>query len=313
MWASGLRGDFVLKRLFVVVLLLALPASLCAYAQTCPPPVQPAETVKPPIGHVTFSNDTFLPQEKEQEIVKQLRDDDVDPKALARSVSSLADEAAERVRAAFEDDGYFKARVDAKAVPDANRHLYDIAVHIRSVGRQYRLGDLTVSKATWFPTQQLRDLFLVQRGEVFSRTKIAKGLEALRQLYGSQGFVNFTPVPNTEFDDASGIANLIIDVDEGKQFHFHNVSVLGVDADTEERVLSEIDLKPGDIFDSVDWERSLVKIRELVRPPALSVEDRQDEENGWVNAVLDFRLCPPISISGESTIPPQGMPSPEPH
>jgi surface antigen-like variable number repeat protein len=312
MWAFGLRGDFVLKRLFLVVVLLPLPADLCA--QACPPPVVPAKTVEAPIGHVTFSNDAFLPPEKEQEIVKQLRDDGVDPNAIAKSVSSLADEAAERVREAFQDDGYFKVQVDAKAIPDATAHLYDIAVQIRNVGRQYRLGDLTVSRATWFPQQQLRDLFSVQRGEVFSSEEIAKGLEELGQLYGSEGFINSTPVPNTEFDDAGGIANLNIDVDEGKQFRLRSVSVLGLDADTEERVLSEIDLKSGDIFDSAIWERSLQKIRELVRIPTLTVADlRLDEENGGVNAVLDFRPCPPISISAESTIPLRRAPSPNQH
>lgn len=312
MWAFGLRGDFVLKRLFLVVVLLPLPADLCA--QACPPPVVPAKTVEAPIGHVTFSNDAFLPPEKEQEIVKQLRDDGVDPKALSKNISSLAGEAAERVRAAFQDDGYFKVQVHAKATPDETGRQYDIAVRIRNVGRQYRLGDLTLTKATWFPQQQLADLFPVQRGEVFSREKIAKGLEALRQLYGSQGFINFTPVPNTEFDDASGIANLIIDVDEGKQFRLREVSVLGLDSETEERVLSEIDMKSGDIFDSTDWDRSLAKIRDLVRAPALTAADRRlDEENGGVNAVLDFRPCPPISISVESTIPLRGMPSTERH
>jgi outer membrane protein assembly factor BamA len=308
MWVPGFRGDSVLKRLVLIVFLLPLPASLSA--QACPPPVQASTAIKAPIGHVTFSNDTFLPQEKEEEIVRQLRDDDVDPNVLDKNAFSLADEAAERVRAAFQDDGYFKAQVEAKATPDETRHLYDIAVQIRNVGRQYRLGDLTVTKATWFPAQQLRDLFSIQRGEVFSREKIAKGLEALRQLYGSQGFINSTPMPNTEFDDTSGIANLNIDVDEGKQFRLHSVSVIGLDAGAEERVLSEINLKSGDIFDSEDWERSLVKIRELVRVPVLAVADRRlAEEDGGVNAVLDFRPCPSFSLSVESTIPLRRMPS----
>jgi outer membrane protein assembly factor BamA len=219
------------KRLLWFICFIPLPHLLLG--QQCAPPVKFAQTLKAPIGQVTFLNDELLSQDTEAELVKQIRNNAVTLTAVETDMSSIAEEAAERARAAYQDEGYFKAEVNAKALPIVtDKHLYDIVIQILTVGKQYRLEDLNIAKATSFPTQQLRDLFPIQRGEIFSREKIAAGLEALRRLYGSQGYINYTGVPDTEFDDDKATANLNINVDEGRQFLLRSVEALGVDSDT---------------------------------------------------------------------------------
>ena len=286
----------MLKRLLWLLCFLPLPCAL--QGQACVPAVKFVQTIKAPIHNVTFTNDAIFPQEKEDEIAKRLREEKVRPDALDKDVSSMADEAAERARAAYQDIGYFKVQVEGKAVPVAtNPPQYDITIQTRFVGQQYRLGDLTIVKTASFPTQQLRDLFPIQRGEVFSREKIAKGLEGLRGLYGAEGYINFTAVPDTEFDDESGNINLNIDIDEGKQFRVRSVEILGLDSEVEARVLMDIDLKPGDIYSSEVWERSLLKFHDLARNPGPNAFDKRlDERDGWVDVVLDFRKPPDCPI-----------------
>ena len=64
-------------------------------------------------------------------------------------------------------------------------------------------------------------------GDIFSREKIAKGLENLRKAYGEAGYINFTSVPDTKFDDEKKIVDLVIDVDEGKQFYVRRIEFQG--------------------------------------------------------------------------------------
>jgi len=305
----------MLKRLLWVICVVPLPHLL--HGQQCARPVKIAQTLKAPIRQVTFLNDELLSQDKEAEIVKRVRDNTIDSIAVAKGVSSIAEEAAEGARAAYQDDGYFKVEVKAKAVRAAtDKHLYDIVIRILTVGKQYRLGDLNIANATSFQTQQLRDLFPIQRDEIFSREKLAAGLEALRRLYGSQGYINYTDVPVTEFDDDNAIANLTIDADEGKQFRLRSVEVLGVDAETKARVLSDLAVKPGDIYTAQLWERSLLKFGDVAQDPDPNiVNKRLDERNGWVDMVLDFRKRPPcpIDLSVDSAITFRQTPSAEQH
>jgi outer membrane protein assembly factor BamA len=77
--------------------------------------------------------------------------------------------------------------------------------------------------------KRLRALFPINDGEVFSREKIAKGLENLQKAYGEFGFANYTGVPATTFDDEQNVAFLRIDADEGRQFIVGSINILGLD------------------------------------------------------------------------------------
>ena len=55
----------------------------------------------------------------------------------------------------------------------------------------------------FFSVDELRGQFPIADGDIVHVDKIRKGLEDLRRLYVSQGFIDFTPVSNTETDDAS--------------------------------------------------------------------------------------------------------------
>jgi len=119
------------------------------------------------------------------------------------SPEGVASEVAERVRAAWQNRGYFKVEVqeDAKTLtsgPGTNR----IAVAVQVVeGPQYRLEKITFKNNRAISNAHaLRSLFPIKDGDVFSREQIAKGLETLRNAYGDMGYINLTSIPNTHLD-----------------------------------------------------------------------------------------------------------------
>jgi hypothetical protein len=312
----------VVRFLTFAACLLSLIVStvVSTQAQTCQPDRAVIPVPRVSIRKLIFRNARVLSAQDQRLILKALRAEGPvgadGPQELGRrdqglavedGASSVAEEAAERVRAAYQNVGYFKVQVDGKAVrvPTDSLGRYDIVVRVLSAGEQYRLGDLKIVNAVQFAAPQLGDLFPIQRGEIFSREKIAAGLEALRRLYGSQGYINYAGVPETELDDDNAVANLTINADEGKQFRLRSVEVLGVDAETKARVLSDLAMKPGDIYTAKLWVRSLLKFGDVAQhsDPNI-VNKRLDERNGWVDLVLDFRKRPtcPIDLSVDSAI-----------
>ena len=285
------------KRLLLFTCCFPLLGSL--HAQNCVLPVK--ATQRAPIVGVAFRDAPLLSVEDQEEITTAATEQQSAEPWSKAGVAKVAEEAAERTRAAYQNMGYFKVVVTGKALLVASDPLgrYNIAIRIVDQGIQYRLDDLNIVGATVFSEVQLRDLFPIQRGEIFSRKKIAEGLEALRHLYGSRGYLNYTGVPQTEFDDASGTADLEINVDEGKQFRLHSVDVLGTDSETKDRVLDDLAMKPGDIFSSEAWERTFMKFSDLAQnPDPNAVNKRLDEQNGWVDMVLDFNKPTRCSYSG---------------
>ena len=208
---------------------------------------------------------------------------------------AVADEIAERTRRSLQDEGYFSAKVDSQALRLTQEPpQYDITVAIQGPVVQFRLGDLQFENAGSFPTNQLRELFAIQQGAIFDREKIIEGLDAIRHFYRTRGYINFTPVPETRLNEQTATANLIINVDEGKQFRFRSLSVLGADPAATQRISEEFSLKPGDVYTPEATEEILFKFPNLVDRENRNVERiKPDERNGLVDLVLDFRKLLP--------------------
>ena len=188
------------------------------------------------------------------------------------------EEDTERVRAEYQNRGYFKANVtDPKTEIHDTGHkgfhipllqsgpgkAVDITMPIEE-GDKYRLGKITFKNNKAISnTAALRSLFPLKDGDIFSREKIAKGLENLRKAYGEYGYINYTGVPSTTFDDEKKLANLEIDIDEGKQFYVRRIEFLGNTTTRDKVIRRELALEEGGVYNSRLWELSLLRLNQL--------------------------------------------------
>jgi Surface antigen variable number repeat len=143
-------------------------------------------------------------------------------------------EIGERIRGAFRDMGYLRAFVDQPklsfpAQTEGNRSA-NIIVKV-DPGAQYRLGEIHFEKANVFPSARLEDLFPLRRGDLFSVTKIGDGLESLRNLYGTEGYINVVATPTPLIDESRRIISLVIFVDEGRPYNFGKLYLEGIEPD----------------------------------------------------------------------------------
>jgi outer membrane protein insertion porin family len=217
------------------------------------------------------------------------------------------EEDTERVRAEYQNRGYFKANVsDPKTEIHDTGHkgphvpliqsgpgkAVDITMPIEE-GDKYRLGKITFKNNKAITnTAALRSLFPLKDGDLFARDKIAKGLEAMRKAYGEFGYINYTGVPNTTFDDDKKLAFLEIDIDEGKQFTVRRIEFVGNTTTRDKVIRRELALEEGSVYSSRAWELSLLRLNQLsyfdqLKPDDNNVTDKKlDEKNGQVDLTL---------------------------
>ena len=69
-----------------------------------------------------------------------------------------------------------------------------------------------------FSPDDLRSMFKLASGDIFSVTKIRQGLDQIHSAYVERRYLNFTSIPNTIIDDSDHVIIVLIDCDEGKQF-----------------------------------------------------------------------------------------------
>ncbi len=214
------------------------------------------------------------------------------------SADGVEEEVIERVRAAWQDRGYFKVQVrgDVKMLTGSPTSSRIAVTALVDEGQQYRLREITFKNNRAISnTRALRNLFPTKDGDVFSRKEIAKGLENLSKAYGQVGYVNFTSIPNTGIDDERELIDLDIDVDEGKQFYVSSVNVLGLGEGAPHNTTEDLLLKPGDVYNQrladlfVENHASLLPTD---ASPNSGIHLRPDEKSGMVAVTFDFRRCP---------------------
>ncbi len=217
------------------------------------------------------------------------------------------EEDTERVRAEYQNRGYFKVLVDepkteihdtghtgfhVPGLQPGQGKSVDITIPIEE-GERYHLGTIIFKNNKAISNAAaLRSLFPMKDGDIFSREKIAKGLENLRKAYGQSGYINFTPVPDTKFDDEKKTVDVIIDVDEGKQFYVRRIEFQGNTTTRDKVIRREIALEEGQVYNSHFWELSLLRLNQLgyfdqLKPDDPNTTERHlDEKAGSVDLTL---------------------------
>ncbi len=277
------------------------------------------------IDAVDFDGPTHVPEEERAQLVESLKrkEFDGDPKWL--------EEFEQQVRGFWQDRGYFKVAVTAQAQPQYGDSTYQhvaVTTHIDE-GPQYRLEQIRFSESSYvsyfdhssvnpghpqlrkrprredegaqpgsatdallLPEPELRQLVPVADGDILVAARIRDGLHALGRAYGSRGYIDFTAIPMFDEDDAHERASLLIQIDEGPQFRYGKITILGLDPGTE-RTLESV-VRPGDVFNETSIDQ-FYEQNKAVLPLDASPADirlRRNSSESTVDATFDFRTCP---------------------
>jgi outer membrane protein insertion porin family len=271
------------------------------------------EGPKVKVGHIRFRGNKHVNDRILRAAMKNLKPIGVPHSIFLENIfaktydATKLEEDTERVRAEYQNRGYFKVLVDdpKTEIHDTGRSGFhipwiqpglgkdvDITMPIEE-GDRYRLGTITFKNNKAITNiAALRTLFPMKDGDIFSREKISKGLENIRKAYGEAGYINFTPVPDTKFDDEKKTVDVIIDVDEGKQFYVRRIEFQGNTTTRDKVIRREIALEEGQIYNSRYWELSLLRLNQLgyfdqLKPDDPNTTERHlDEKNGTVDLTL---------------------------
>jgi outer membrane protein assembly factor BamA len=245
------------------------------------------------IAAVTFSGFLQMSISDQEQIAASIKQ-----RTYRTSLDDVADEALEVAKLGWQDRGYFKAQVNGYTTKLASTpvgQLIALSVHVDE-GMRYRLGRVTFTHNKAISNvKALRALFPIKGGDIFSRKKVAEGLENLRYAYGELGYINFTAVPDVHFDDEHRTISVDVDVSEGRQFYLSSVNVLSLDEQVSEQELKDLLLKRGDVYNQ-RLARLFLEKHAPLQAPGMLLESRihlqADERTATVAVSFDFRSCP---------------------
>jgi outer membrane protein insertion porin family len=150
-----------------------------------------------------------------------------------------------------------------------------------------------------FTSQRLRQEFPMKAGEWFERDKVAAGLEALRKLYGADGFLDYSAIPDTEFG-SNATVSLRLSFDEGPQYHLQKVEILAK-KDLAAKLRLQWKLDEGSVYDHDYVDRYIEENRDLL--PEGFLGERVQVVRDCPEALVDVRIVVDASEDTSKSVP----------
>jgi outer membrane protein insertion porin family len=161
----------------------------------------------------------------------------------------------------YRDQGY----LDVDIPPD--RILYDypkpgrmvITLHVDE-GRQYRIGDITITGCKLYSDAMLKLLLRQKSGMIFRPSKLDKDVTNMEDFYGRSGYletrVRLVRKPNI----ATGNIDIEYQVEESDKFYVESIKIEGNTKTKTIVIIRELVLSPGDVFDMVRMKASKMRL-----------------------------------------------------
>lgn len=134
-----------------------------------------------------------------------------------------------------------------------------ITIHVNE-GRQYKIGDITVTGSKIHDPSLLKRILRQRSGMIFRPSKVDKDVERMEDFYGSGGYldtrVRLLRKPNV----ATGNIDLEYQVEESEKFNVESIVIEGNDKSKSIVILRELVLGPGDVFDTVRMKISKLRL-----------------------------------------------------
>jgi hypothetical protein len=253
------------------------------------------------VDDVKFDGPIHVSDAVRQQVLSDLKQPDFNDNPDSES-AWLGEIQAVGLMGVWQDQGFFKVEATAKEEfirnDSTGKHVRIIA-HINE-GQQFRLGDVQFRSSDpgeplAFRPEELRRLIPMSEGDILSASKLREGLDALRNLYASHGYIDFVATPLTDIDDIRQRISLLMELDQQKQFRVASVEVYGLDQKTETLLKSK--LKPGDVY---NWQvvEDFLKQNASALPPDISPSDielRRNVKRGTVDLRFNiFQGCPSL-------------------
>lgn len=130
-------------------------------------------------------------------------------------------------------------------------------------GIQYRVGNVQLEGNTLYTSEKIRKKLPMLEGGVFSPQGLDQDVQAIKDLYGEDGYIDTEVIPERQPNIESGRMDIVFKIREGSQYYVEQVVIQGNTRTKDKVIRRELALTPGDVYDSVRADASKKRLENL--------------------------------------------------
>ncbi|MBN1268763.1 MAG: outer membrane protein assembly factor BamA, partial [Kiritimatiellae bacterium] len=165
-----------------------------------------------------------------------------DPDALAVDLGAL--------RGLYLDLGHLDATIGEPVIREVDRKRIDIVIPVTE-GPRYHIGRVSLKGVELFPPEDVRRQVGLRAGDVAALKDIRKAAQAVRDYYGSRGYIRTVAKYDLEADPETGVVDLPFSVTEGQLAYIRDIRIRGNTRTKDKVIRRELAVYPGEVFNEV--------------------------------------------------------------
>ena len=178
-----------------------------------------------------------------------------------RVVPAQVEEDRAAIKTLYQNRGFAVVEVSDIQTQPIERNGVELIVTINE-GMQYRLNALKIEGANITSEDEILGHMKMLGGQLFTPKGMGDDLKALRDFYGSRGYVDMVAAPEV-LPAGPGAVDVTYRIDEGVQSYVNLVNIQG-NTRTQDRVIRrELAVKPGNVFDTTLVDVSKKRLENL--------------------------------------------------
>lgn len=175
---------------------------------------------------------------------------------------------AEKVRAFYEEEGYYQAEVAGSHETVSDREV-DVIFRIRE-GEIYRIREVRIEGNQGLSARQIRKVMATEARflwwfppGILKKTDLAQDVERIKALYLDYGYLQIrVEEPQVLRDDVNHRLEVVIRVQEGPQYAVGQVRVTGTTVFTQEEILGGLQIAQAKVFSRDLLRRDIARLTE---------------------------------------------------
>ncbi len=197
-----------------------------------------------------------------------------------------------RIVQKYNEKGYRDAAILSDSVVPFDEKTVDVYIKLDE-GKKYYINDVTWVGNTVYPTEILKDVLGIEKGDVYNQKLLNKRTteddDAIANYYMNEGYLFFDLVPIEKNVHGDSI-DLEMRIFEGPQARINNVIINGNDRLYEKVIRRELHVKPGELFSKNDLMRSAREIAQTGHfdPESMDIRPEPNQEDGTVDILFNL-------------------------
>jgi outer membrane protein assembly factor BamA len=210
------------------------------------------------IASIDFSDPTLKENKAVQQHLSEIR-------GKAYSRLTIDEFLAEAIRPIYLQMGYLRAKVGpAEVVLSGNpnqKFPEDLQVRVPCApGSVYHFKDAEWKGNNALSSETLKRSFGLNPGDVADGMKIEGGWDRVREEYGHLGYLDAKVRPVANYDEQAQTVSYVVDITEGKQMHYHDMTITGMSVTGEKMIRDAWPLQAGAVMDKTAFEQFLLRL-----------------------------------------------------